>query len=419
MRIAILTNLRDLHDAYSLTSVVRHQVAMLCRYGHDVTVFASETFQDKTININSRYQCPVEPIIPAYEEIEYARLQDLTEDHQRIASQTSQIVSQRLSDFDLAVTHDWLFTAWNLPLAESVRLSKDQTRHVRFLHWIHSVPSEGFNWWGIKRYGRNHKLIYPNRIDRVRVATMFGGDSRHVRTVPHATDLRLLFDFCDETWNVIDAYPSLMQAQFVQVYPVSGARLSQKGLSKLILLFKALKSKGFSVCLLIADSNATGRVPRDDLEPYKRMAERNGLSKREFGFTSDLNYERGLPRHILRELMQCANLFIYPTEAESFGLTLPEACLAGGVLPVLNRSLSVLMGTSGGYGLFFDFGSAEKCFEPQDEREYYQWMADMIVARAKEDDCWQARTFMRQTYNIDTIYRGYYAPLLTESCIWN
>ena len=77
--------------------------------------------------------------------------------------------------------------------------------------------------------------------------------------------------------------------------------------------------------------------------------------------------------------MQTTNLFVYPTEAETFGLVLVEARLGGGAFPVLNRSLSIMREVGGNCGLYVNFGSCERQFSLINEREHYERIGGRLL----------------------------------------
>lgn len=422
--LCILTNFREWNDAHSLTHVVRNQALTLAKHGHDVTVFTVEGCPAQSHDFPWHYR--FDSCIPDFVPRPYTSLKELSEDHTQYASRLSQILIDRLSDFDAVLTHDWIALGHNLPLAEALRLASRDVKLARipFFHWIHSTPNYGsFDWWNIHRYGKGkginnhkHKIVYPNKTDSDFVALTFKGTPADVRVIPHVVDLRLYFDFLADTCAVIDELPGLMSAEFVQVYPAAVDRLKDKGLRQLILTFKALKQKGHSICLLIVDS-WTGRGLKENISDYQRIIERNGLTSQEIAFSSTLidgKFPAGVPRRILRELSQCSNVFVYPTRGEAFGLPLPETSLASGALAVCNRNLPMMLEVGGGNGLYANFGSSEQQWKPENEKEYYGMLAHLICARAKQDDTFQHRTFVRRSFNMEQVYREFYAGILEE-----
>jgi hypothetical protein len=250
------------------------------------------------------------------------------------------------------------------------------------------------------------------------VAAQFRVDMERIRVIPHPKDLRSWFDFEEVTCRFLDDYPGVMQADIVQIYPASTDRLSAKRTEEVILVFSALKKMGYSVMLVIANQWATGRNRKEDLTRYTKIYHRNGLTSDEVCFTSlwDGKYEQGLPKQVVRELFQCSNLFLFPTREETFGLVLPEAVLAGGVLPVLNRSLSMMGEVSGMCADYIDFGSFDQVFEPPPK--WSNEVAKIITGRLRRNESIMTKTFVRQRYNWDNLYNKFYGPIFAESRDW-
>jgi glycosyltransferase involved in cell wall biosynthesis len=421
LRIAILTNFKEFHPGFSLTGIVRDQITTLQRYGHDVTLFVAEEYSET--NWPADLHCRIERAIPRPVHTKPkdipTSMKELAKDHKRVSKSFAKILEKKLQEFEIVITHDFMLPNWHwLPYAVGLRMASESTRHLRFLHWIHSVPWMGGKWWSIRHLGRNHRIIYPNETDRLRVAGIYGGKPDSVRVIPHIKDLRTFCDFHPDTCEFIDRYPGVMNASIVQVYPASSDRLTAKRLKELIWIFKEFKQRSFSVCLVVANQMVNPTRQREDIEHYRNVARRNGLSEQEVIFTSEFKvptYESGLPKRILRELMQCMNLFVFPSREESFGLVLPEASLSSGCLTICNGSLDMLREIAGLNGLFFEFGSYSRKFKPGNERECYQAMASVILARMKEDDGLQARTHFRRKLNGDYLYTHYYQPILEEA----
>ncbi len=424
-KVALLTCFQDFNPGYSLTQIVLDQARMLKLYGHEVTLMVSAVYNGDGSEF-SEYVDHFKKVVPFAHLKDYKHKAELTEDHKKIVLETADMLKAELADQDFCFTHDIVFTGWNMPYALGVQQMSRELPKLRWLHWVHSIPSAFSDWWSIREYGHHHKLIFPNKAERIRVAEQFRGVMNDVRIIPHIKDLRSWFGYHEDTCDFIAQYPGVMQNDVVKVYPASTDRLSAKGVEQVILIMAHIKKMGFSVCLVIANQWATGRQRKEDVARYLKIASRNGLRLHEdFIFTSEWHcegderkYALGLPHRILRELMLCANLFIFPTREESFGLVAPEAALSGGQLMVLNKSLSMMMEVHGYNGLYFDFGSFHNTFNPQDEVRYFEDVAKIIVGRMRENEIIGHRSFIRQNYNWDTLYLKHYQPIMAEAITW-
>jgi len=420
MNVAILTNFQDLNPGYSLSGIVRDQVTMLTKYGHTVHVFVSEQFNNKYPGIP---EAIIHHVVPFGHLKDYHTINDLTKDHEALAVKVAIMLIKYFNELNIEVvfTHDWIFTGWNLPYALGVLEASPQYQ-CRWLHWVHSVPNTFYDWWQIKRYGANHKIVFPNRTDRIRVAEQYRGEVTDVRVIPHIKDLRTWYDFAPETVDFIDVVPNIMQADFVQIYPASMDRLDAKGLHIVIKIFSHLKALGFSVCLVIANQWASnrdddaGKASRAILEKQLMVASNLGLEAgSEILFTSTIKdeYETGISHRMLRELNLCGNLFIFPTHEESFGLVGPEAAL-GGAFMVLNQSLQMMREVYNDEGLYFDFGSFTFTPQYRDPDQIYKHIAVTIEGLCYRNELFLTRTICRKKFNYDVLYRRKYLPYMTE-----
>lgn len=433
-RIAIITPaFTEFPSGFSLTGIVKDQLVMLKRHGHDVSVFVCEMYSPELFDD----PCLVKKI-PFARLIDYSNVSDFgniqpddfTEahllEHKECPAKMAEMLLTEIPAYDIVFTHDIVFTGWNLPYYLGLReiASKPEANKVRWLHWVHSVPTHGFNWWNIEALGRYHKIVFPNRSDRQLVAEAYRGRWEDVRTIPHIKDIRILNRFLPESWEFIDRYPALLSADVVQIYPASVDRLGHKRVRETLLIFKEIKKLGFKVCLVIANQWATGRQQKEDVSVYKEMALNNGLTMNEFIFTSEFKpeWEVGVPHDVLVDLFHCSNLFIFPTAQESFGLVLPEALMSGGCLPVINRDAEVLSEMLHNRGLRFGFGSLRNTIhfneEAGGEAGYLAAIAGVIVQRMFDEEGIAARSICRQSLNMDYLYSTVYHPIFEESAAW-
>jgi glycosyltransferase involved in cell wall biosynthesis len=437
MKIGIITTFQSFMPQYSLTGIVKDRAEMLTKYGHEVHLFVSERYHGEEFPAD----VILEKKIPFTHLADYHTLGQFTgedqsykpapgvstpAEHEQVKNQTAAMLREELKDYDLVFTEDIVFQGWHLPFAVAIMEASKDLPNVKWLHAIHSVPSAGSDFWQIKLYGKRHKLLYPNRSDALRVAEQYRGVMDDVRVIPHIKDIRSLFDYSEDTRQFIDTYPGVMQAEIVQIYPASVDRLEAKRLSEVLGIFGHFKRLGKSVCLVIATQWATGQKQLDIINGYKKQAVDLGLTiGTEVIFTPDFKpagkegrFGVGIPKHMIRELFQLSNVFIFPTREETFGLVLPEAALCGSPIVVLNGSLDMMHEVSGYNALFFDFGSFNRGVTHNNLDLLLRDIALIVLGRILANESVRLKTFMRRHYNYDYLYTRYYGPILQESRLW-
>jgi len=416
--VAILTNFQVINPWYSLTGIVRDQARMLSRHGHKVYVFLSENYK--------HIDGDLPPGVIACPEVPFANLTDyrgneqMSNEHWETAKRSKDMLLRRMAELkiDFAFTHDIVFIGWNKPYAMGLQGVGDSVPGVTWLHWIHSIPSGNRPWWDMKLYGNNHYLVYPNKTDRDNVIRRFKAADDHVLTIPHIKDLRVMFNFPESANKIIDKYPKLMQADIVQIYPASTDRLSAKRVALLMNFFSRFKAAGKSVFLFIANQWATHHKHHENISQYyMKGRSQNLIPHQDIIFSSSMEiegyeFEIGVPSATLMSLMQLANLFIFPTDHETFGLVLPEAILASGALCVINKSLPMQLEVGGKAALSYHFGSYQQQFRVSPE--YEERIVKDIIHELDTNTSLSTRTFMRQTYNFDALYHDFYAPTMTR-----
>ena len=442
-RVLIITTFQEFISGYSLTGIVKDQITMLLRNGHEVDLAVNEQYYGEKIDgINL---LKIVPFIHLYDYIElrqyhegltdeefrkfvknnpvYKSKEEFKQAHEKAVEKTFENLLKLYKEvkYDIVFTHDIIFTGWNLPYGMGLARISNELKQVRFFHWVHSVPSGFRDYWNIRWHGRNSKLIFPNHTDILVPTEQFRGFLTDSRTIPHIKDIRTFAEFSKLSVEIIDKMPSLMSADIIQIYPASSDRLEAKGISHVISIFAGFKRMGLSVALLIVNQHATNRQAKESIDKYYKLASFLGLEvEKEFVFTSDIvpKYESGVPLRTIRELFMISNLLIFPTREESFGLIVPEAALTGNFL-VLNRSLHQQYEVGSNRALFFEFGSyRHKLNDENPMPEYYDQISKIIAGRMNQNETIMTQMYARQRYNMDSLYDHYYAPLMAESETW-
>lgn len=422
-KIAILSNLMDISPGYSLTGIITDQYKMLCKYQHDVRLV-----------VNERWKTDKNPDYEVFKGLKFMHLKDyyqdvLEEPHIADLPATIELMKEALTwpdgtMADFVLTHDLVFQGWFLPYLHAIRAVDPEFPQLKWLHWIHSVPTGRRPYWKI--IGKNHKLIYPNMTDALRCAEEFRGQLDDVRVIHHVKDPRVFGNFSDLTCRMVDRW-DLLSADIMQTYPMSSDRFNAKGLQHVIKIFENFKNMGKSVRLVVA--NQWGNVLKYR-EQCRDIQKNSTLTGNELCFTSQFDmykdakadedrgkWELGVPARTVQELQAISNIFIFPTREESFGLVLPEAALQGQLL-VLNDSLSMMKEVSGLNALFFSFGSFAINHTIENPDQYYRDIALVIIGKMDRELGIRAKTFMKKMYNADSIYKTEIEPLLAESRYW-
>jgi glycosyltransferase involved in cell wall biosynthesis len=425
-KVAILTNFQEFNPGYSLTGIVQDQVKMLQDNGHPVKLFVNSQYRqsdDDKIQFNHNVSSALPDIelcrdIPFSHLVDYSSTKDLSDHHKEIVKEVEEMLLRELNGINIVFTHDFIFTGWFLPYGLGVIEASKKLPNTRFYHWIHSTPSTMRDWWDFNSWDGRHKIIFPNKTERVRIAEQYRTMPENIACIHHIKDLRTWCDFCTDSNDFIKDHPAMFNADIVKVYPVSSDRFGAKGVEAVIRIFEKLKSIGHRVCLVIANQWATGRQRQEDVQDYIDLAMHYGLEPgKEFIFTSlwqDGKYNTGIPKNMLRDLMACSNLFIFPTREESFGLAGIEIALSTAAVVVTNRSLSMMNEIHFGETDSHHFGSFSHTFTCGDLAAYYNDIAALIHSALQHNSVVRHRTILRQRYNWNFLYRYEYLPLFTD-----
>ena len=411
MKVAIMTNFTNLNPGYSLTGITLDQKTMFEENGHVVDLYVSEICKETG----------VKPLVPHSPLKDFQSVEEMGEGAIEYKKKIFKFLVTNINGkYDLVITHDWVFTGWNLPFALALQ-DLDANKKTKYLHWIHSMPVGFKNWWFIGRYSKNHSLVYPNKTDSINVLEQFRMISpAQLEIIPHIKDLRSWFGFGEDSIDIISQYPKMMTGDFVKVYPVGTDRLTFKRVHIAISIIAVLKKRfNKKVCLCIANTNGSGRGKDERIEPYLELAKEEGLTEDEIFFTSEINikkeerkFKQGLDKKTLRELLLCSNLLIYPTVQESFGFVGLEAPLSGAKIMVLNRSLNMMSEVHRNIGLYFNFGSFDQDLKIENKSDYCLAIASAIIREFYNNSGVLSSTWIRQAYNYDRLYKDYYMPII-------
>lgn len=397
MKIGVLTSFGSMMDYYSLTSVVRTQLKMIHAAGHEPVLMAQSDFHWP----EKPDWCTIRTPIPTHTKVDYANAANISPEHQELVRQIEQNLVNDVMDLDAILTHDLIFTGWNVPIGLAVR--RAARKSGPWFHWVHSVPGGARDYWILPE---NSVLVYPNATDRVRCAENFRTFPEKVLVIPHCCDVRDLHVKTELGERIISRY-DLLGADLVQVYPIPTDRAEAKGILDVIRMFGCFKRMGRSVKLVIPNAWCNIDPWRNKVRNIMQFANQQGLNRSEVIFTSEAypEHEVGVPLSVISDLTLCANVFICPTQSETFGLSLAEAAMSGALL-ILNEDLPMMREIVGGAGnaVWARFSSSFMQTAHDDKDKYLMDIAKLALHAFNNSPSLRSTTYYRQNYRREAVW---------------
>jgi glycosyltransferase involved in cell wall biosynthesis len=248
--------------------------------------------------------------------------------------------------------HDLLFLSWFMSFAKALHewpLSAD----VRWWNVAHSSPGQRVDSFRT-RLPPGHRLLALAPALVAPFARYYDCPADRVDVMPNIRDLPTLRNFSTRTIDLIRTH-SLLDADVVQVYPLSAPRAHSKGVRSLLRVFNALNTNESSalLVLVLAHDDAASKAL---VEGWIKEFDMDGRVVCVWG---------GLPGESVQELQQIANIFVCPTLAEASPLALMEAAMAG-CLVVANDAVPSLKDVlQPDECLYEDFGTTGDISEQQ------------------------------------------------------
>lgn len=414
MKIGILTSFSEFNNAYSLCGVVESQLKSLVKYGYDTTLYVHDNFTDDD---KVPFGVKIKKIVPRFE------LEDYT-DHHQVSGDFDRQVNEAYKTFqqiddDIIIEHDLIFQGWFLPYCVAIHKVAKEGK-AKWFHWIHSVPNlkpKGVEYPHSLRYQlpANSKLVYLNNNNLIRAAEAYSIWPKDVRVIFNPVDPRLFWKIHPLTEQIINKYP-VLEADFMQVYPVSSTRMVDGKQIKIVIeIFAQLKKLGNKVCLIVCNAHANADKEKQTIQELLDYASKIGLQRSEIVFTSleAQEWEQGVPKEVVSDLFKLSNLFVFPTRSENCPLILLEAMLSGCIL-ILNNSVPALRELGQDNALYFNFGSLDVQINIDNRDKYMEDIARIIITELNNNKALKGQNLIKQKFNIDYIFRKSIEPLFSE-----
>lgn len=425
-KVALLTTFYDINMGFSLVHVAETQLNMLLAHGHDPVVLVQDQYAEKDGKVLppipfkgaglpsmwNEQTLDLRPVIPPLK-----LHSGLAPDFEERVTAIEQALVDNLAGVDVCLTHDIMLGATYKEHNVAVRRYAKTRPNLLWLHWVHSRPStvavsppypHDCRYTSPPGY-----IVYPNDIDRPIVCSAYnlGGHEWKVKVnrASHSIDPLAMWKFDELTIDLVQK-ADLLSGEVIAIYPVRLDRGKQP--EKIIRLLKGVKKAGYTVRLLIVDWQSMGERFQEYIDELLALSKSLHIED-SISFSSRLNDEcnNGVPRHVVQELMSFANVAIFPSRSEIYGLVVHEAMLRGCLL-VLNHNLPVVRELFGSNAIYMDFGADNDpvTYTPT-EQQFWNDEAIRFIAELNQNRALKAKIKAQREWSPRAMWKEF-APLL-------
>lgn len=437
--VGILTSLVDFSPAYSLVGIILDQARALKRHGYKYDLLVIKEFNrehQKAIEkegLSIRYVLP-QTRLHDYKPNEPPKKTEIDKNGNRIPGFYEQVETHfngdssrgwvgykdALEPYDVVIDHDLMFLSWHLPQNAAIRKCIEMWPDKTWLHWVHSGPSappKDLCFPSTLRFSAapHSHYVFLNETQRLDYSLMINTTKANVSTVYNPRDVRDIYEFSEETCEIIDRY-DLFDHQILIVYPFSTPRWREKGIRQLCKILKHWKRKKIRARLVLINAHCNSKRDRqtvEDIEAYAKNCELVVdddviITSRYADEKKRPDWRYTVPHRVVRELMFLSNLFVFPSVSECCSLIQAEASISGKFM-VLNRDFAPMIEFSHPTVMTYEFTRND----PDSNEVYYECVAREIWANFKQDAVAMNTTEARcKWYNRDWIFRNQFEPLL-------
>lgn len=416
MRVAILTTFGDLKRSYSLCSVALEQCGIFITERVDFAIFVNEVgprLNEASVDAQEWLKDHVRKEVPTGHLKEDVVDEDLRK-------RTAEWLRTVLPEFDVVITHDWMFTSWFLTYNAAVRDVCEEFPQVAWLHWVHSAPGDRpsrIQGAVALRYQPmpNAIYVYLNEADRLRYAEYLGTDLEHVAVCYNPLDAAGYFGCGPQLARFVRKH-RLWDHDLMQVYPLSMPRAEAKGLTHLIGIFGEWKRLGFRVKLVVVNAHTTAESEKRAVNSYGQMAKLDwGLGSTDLVWTStEEGWEYEVPHEDVRTLFRMSNVFVFPTISEACSRILQEASLAG-CLVVGNESFPPMKEFLDRTVRSYTFGSTRDQVNFPLGVDHWRRQVAQSLLPLLDHPAMRQKTHMMRLASWQTIWREQLLPILERA----
>jgi glycosyltransferase involved in cell wall biosynthesis len=314
-----------------------------------------------------------------------------------------------LADVAVCIVHNVLTLHKNLPLTAALRILADE-RITRFIAWCHDfawqdaryLPAlhNGYPWDLLRTAWPGVRYVVVSYDQRANLAKLLNVPAECIAVIPPGIEPAEQLKLDAESVALIERL-NLLAAHPLVLLP---ARITRRKNIEFALHVMAALCREMPAAVLLVTGPPGAHNPANVayLESLQRLRIQLGLAER-VHFLYQCG-PHGQPWHIsdrvMADLYQLADILLFPSEREGFGIPILEASLAR--MAIFASDIPPVRESAGEMAWLFDpHGDAEK-------------VARAIIDYCTEDRVYQLRRRVLRNYTWRSILENHLIPLLSE-----
>ena len=422
-KIAVCTDFFGKYDAYSVSNVAFTEAQSFVELGYDVSMLVRRTYpeSDEVPGIKFLKVMPhptdISGVDPNFE---------LPKDWKDKAVEAREVLQETLAPFDVAITHDWILQ--NATISWNWAMRRVMLPRLTWYHRLHSYPTgdpvpddkrDELSELKCTMPGSgNHYLAWANNGHALWLAERYLTDLTKVKVVPLGVNWTEFFGMGKQTRYIVKQMDAF-NATIVQCYAFCSSRMAHKGVHYLLQIMASFKQMGEKVKVILCNANSEHEgKERKEINDLASEAKSWGLNEFEdFCFTSRLKREfnAGVDRSTVADLQRISNVFVFPSETETYGLVALEAAATGSFL-VLNEELVPLKEVGGLHAMYMPWDADHRNIKTTrhwmpSAREAMHQYARAIYPEISTNRILRQKMRVINEYDAINVARRYWEPL--------
>jgi glycosyltransferase involved in cell wall biosynthesis len=287
----------------------------------------------------------------------------VTREFENLRGKLADLIRPILTGVDVCIVHNAITLHKNLALSAALRKLSDENV-APMIAWCHDfawldrlyIPElhAGYPWSLLKEPWPGVKYVTVSNTRQDLLAGLVGAPISEIQVMTPGVDVRQFLGLEDLTWELVDKL-DLLSANPLMLLPARITR--RKNIEFAIHLTAALKSLKPHVGLIITGPpgphNPSNIAYLESLQSLRREL---GLDRQVvFLYKPGKSGETLiLPDQVVADLYRLADLLIFPSQREGFGIPILEAGLAR--LPIFAADIPPVRQSAGEFGHLFELG---------------------------------------------------------------